>query len=104
MIFNIIYKIIANNYIYRAKGDLHLEKMGRGFAWLDTGTHESLLEASVFVEIIERRQGYKIGCLEEIAWNNGWLSRAQILKNADPLSKNSYGQYLANLVNKGKTN
>ena len=97
-------EITTLNQMYMERGDLNVELLGRGFAWLDTGTHESLLEASNFVEIIERRQGYKIGCLEEIAWNNGWLSRAQILKNADPLSKNSYGQYLANLVNKGKTN
>jgi len=72
--------------------------LGRGFAWLDTGTHETLLEAAMFVETIEKRQGYKIACLEEIALNNGWLSIEKIREIANSLSKNGYGQYLLNLL------
>jgi glucose-1-phosphate thymidylyltransferase len=72
--------------------------LGRGFAWLDTGTHDSLLEASSFVQTIEHRQGYKIACLEEIAFNNGWLTSAQIKQFAQPMMKNSYGQYLLSLI------
>ena len=97
-------EITTLNQKYMERGDLNVELLGRGFAWLDTGTHESLLEAAMFVETIEKRQGYKIACLEEIAWNNGWLSDEQVQKTADTLSKNSYGQYLANLINKGKAN
>ena len=82
--------------------DLNVELLGRGFAWLDTGTHESLLEAALFVETIEKRQGYKIACLEEIAWNNLWLSSEQVMQTASTLSKNSYGQYLANLIESKK--
>jgi len=67
---------------------------------LDTGTHDSLSEASVFVEVLEKRQGLKISCLEEIAWRNGWISDEQLLDIAEPMKKNSYGQYLQNLVNK----
>jgi glucose-1-phosphate thymidylyltransferase len=84
------------------QGDLHVELLGRGFAWLDTGTHESLLEAASFVEIIERRQGYKIACLEEIAWNNKWITREQVLRAAERYSKNSYGNYLKALINEEK--
>ena len=72
--------------------------LGRGFAWLDTGTHESLLEAAQFVETIEKRQGYKVACLEEIAFNNGWLSKEQVTEQGKSLSKNGYGQYLLALV------
>ena len=81
------------------RGDLSVELLGRGFAWLDTGTHESLLEAGMFVETIEKRQGFKIACLEEIVYNNGWLSKDQIQKTGIELSKNSYGQYLISLLN-----
>ena len=96
-------EITTLNQMYMERGDLNVELLGRGFAWLDTGTHESLLEAAMFVETIEKRQGYKIACLEEIAWNNGWLSNEQIMQTAKALSKNSYGQYLADFI-KSETN
>ena len=85
------------NRAYLEAGALNVELLGRGFAWLDTGTHESLLEAAQFVETIEKRQGYKIACLEEIAFNNGWLSKAQLLSQASVIRKNSYGAYLQEL-------
>ena len=91
-------EITTLNQMYMERGDLNVELLGRGFAWLDTGTHESLLEAAMFVETIEKRQGYKIACLEEIAWNNGWLSNEQVMQTAKALSKNSYGQYLMDLI------
>lgn len=91
-------EITSINQAYLETGELNVELLGRGFAWLDTGTYESLLEAASFVETIEKRQGYKIACLEEIAWRNNWLSNEQILKVANEMSKNSYGQYLAELV------
>lgn len=90
-------EITTINQAYMERGDLNVELLGRGFAWLDTGTHESLLEAAMFVETIEKRQGYKIACLEEIAWRNGWLSNDQVAQTAKAMSKNSYGQYLASL-------
>ena len=91
-------EITSVNQAYLERGDLSVELLGRGFAWLDTGTHESLLEASQFVQTIEHRQGYKIACLEEIAFNNGWLSKGQLEEQGLALSKNSYGQYLLDLV------
>ena len=91
-------EITTLNQMYMDRGDLHVELLGRGFAWLDTGTHESLLEAAMFVEIIEKRQGYKIACLEEIAWRNGWLSNEQVEATAKALSKNGYGAYLLGLL------
>ena len=91
-------EITTVNQMYLERGDLNVELLGRGFAWLDTGTHESLLEAAQFVETIEKRQGYKVACLEEIAFNQGWLSKEQILKIGHTMSKNSYGQYLISLV------
>lgn len=91
-------EISCINSAYLERGDLNVEVLGRGFAWLDTGTHESLLEAGLFVETIEKRQGYKIACLEEIAFNNGWLDAASLLRIGKGLSKNSYGQYLLSLV------
>ena len=91
-------EISCVNQAYLERGDLHVEVLGRGFAWLDTGTHESLLEAAMFVETIEKRQGYKIACLEEIAWHQGWLSDESVKKVAVHLSKNSYGRYLSSLV------
>ncbi|HCJ6872858.1 TPA: glucose-1-phosphate thymidylyltransferase RfbA [Vibrio cholerae] len=91
-------EITCLNEMYLKRNQLNVELLGRGYAWLDTGTHESLLEASQFVETIEKRQGYKVACLEEIAFNNGWLNKCQIYSQGQLLSKNSYGQYLLNLV------
>ena len=91
-------EITSINQAYLERGDLTVEQLGRGFAWLDTGTHESLLEAAQFVETIERRQGYKIACLEEIAWRNGWLSTEQVQAVGRALSKNGYGQYLLDII------
>ena len=91
-------EITTVNQMYLERGDLNVELLGRGFAWLDTGTHESLLEAAQFVETIEKRQGYKVACLEEIAFNNGWLTAEQILEIGQSMSKNEYGQYLMSLV------
>jgi glucose-1-phosphate thymidylyltransferase len=91
-------EITCVNNVYLEKGELNVEMLGRGFAWLDTGTHDSLLEASSFVQTIEHRQGYKIACLEEIAFNNGWLTSVQIKKTAQSMIKNSYGQYLLSLI------
>lgn len=87
------------NRAYLEQGNLSVELLGRGFAWLDTGTHESLLEAAQFVETIEKRQGYKIACLEEIAFNQGWLNREMLKQQAEELRKNGYGEYLRSLVN-----
>ena len=91
-------EITSVNQAYLDRGDLNVELLSRGFAWLDTGTHESLLEASHFVETIEKRQGYKIACLEEIAFNNGWLGNDDLHRIGQSLSKNSYGQYLLSLI------
>ena len=91
-------EITTVNQMYMQRGELSVELLGRGFAWLDTGTHESLLEAAQFVETIEKRQGYKVACLEEIALNNGWLTKQQILEIGQSMSKNSYGQYLLDLA------
>ena len=85
------------NRVYLEAGDLHVEKMGRGYAWLDTGTHESMVEASDYVRAIERRQGLKIACIEEIVYRQGWIDRAQLLTLAGPLEKSGYGAYLQSL-------
>jgi glucose-1-phosphate thymidylyltransferase len=86
------------NNAYLERGDLHVERFGRGFAWLDTGTHDSLLEASQYVQTIEHRQGLKVACLEEIAFNNGWIDREQLLSQAQAFGKTGYGQYLYKLA------
>nr|WP_299241751.1 glucose-1-phosphate thymidylyltransferase RfbA [uncultured Halomonas sp.] len=91
-------EITSVNNAYLERGDLRVERLGRGFAWLDTGTHDSLLEASQYVQTIEHRQGLKVACLEEIAWYNGWISDADLLKEADALAKTGYGQYLKHLI------
>ncbi|WP_038085484.1 glucose-1-phosphate thymidylyltransferase RfbA [Thioalkalivibrio sp. ALM2T] len=91
-------EITCVNRAYLDRNKLHVEQLGRGFAWLDTGTHESLLEAAQFVETIENRQGYKIACLEEIAWRNGWISTEELSAAGKSFSKNSYGKYLLDLV------
>lgn len=94
-------EITSINQAYLERGDLNVELLGRGFAWLDTGTHESLLEAAHFVETIEKRQGYKVACIEEIAFNNGWLTAEALQRIGKALSKNGYGQYLLSLVKEG---
>lgn len=91
-------EITTLNEMYLEKNSLHVEKLGRGFAWLDTGTHDSLLEASQFIHTIEKRQGYKVACLEEIAYKKGWLTKDQVALQAKLLAKTGYGQYLQRLV------
>ena len=91
-------EITAVNQHYLAQGQLHVQTMGRGFAWLDTGTHESLLEAAQFIQTLEKRQGLKVACPEEIAWRNGWINTQQLLALAAPLTKTSYGEYLTALA------
>lgn len=86
------------NNAYLERGELRVERFGRGFAWLDTGTHDSLLEASQYVQTIEHRQGLKVACLEEVAFHNGWIDRAQLLKQAQAFGKTGYGQYLFKLA------
>ncbi|MDE1548159.1 glucose-1-phosphate thymidylyltransferase RfbA [Jeotgalibaca caeni] len=90
------------NKAYLEKGLLDVEIMGRGFAWLDTGTHESLLEAALFIETIEKRQNLKVACLEEIAFRMGYISREQLIELAQPLKKNEYGQYMLRLAEQSK--
>jgi len=91
-------EITTVNQMYLSEGRLSVELMGRGYAWLDTGTHESLLEASTFIETIERRQGLKVACIEEIAFEEGFINKEQLLELAQPLAKNQYGQYLLRRV------
>ena len=91
-------EITSINEEYLKRDDLKVELLGRGFAWLDTGTHDSLIEAGQFVQTIEHRQGYKIACLEEIAYNNSWINKDKVLEIAQPLSKNGYGKYLKELI------
>jgi len=91
-------EITSINQMYLEMNELTVELLGRGFAWLDTGTHDSLIEASQFVHTIEKRQGFKVACLEEIAWRKGWMSAEQVLDSARSMEKTSYGQYLMQLV------
>lgn len=93
------YEITDLNKIYLEKGKLSVSILERGTAWLDTGTHESLMQASQFVQVIENRQGFKIGCIEEIAYRKGFIDKSQLLKIAEPLTKSGYGQYLLNVAN-----
>lgn len=91
-------EITTVNQEYLAKKQLKVKTLGRGFAWLDTGTHDSLSEASTYIEVIEKRQGLKVACLEEIAFKNGWISAEKLAAVAEPMKKNPYGQYLLNLA------
>lgn len=91
-------EITSVNQYFLEKGNLRVDLLGRGFAWLDTGTHDSLSEASTFVEVIEKRQGLKLACLEEIAYNNGWIGKEDVRRVAQVMAKNQYGQYLLDLI------
>ena len=91
-------EITSVNQAFLESGELSIETLGRGFAWLDTGTHDSLSEASTFVEVIEKRQGLKVACLEEIAYHQGWLSAEELCRVAEPMKHNQYGQYLLRLL------
>jgi glucose-1-phosphate thymidylyltransferase len=93
-------EITSVNQKFLEDGELMVQTLGRGFAWLDTGTHDSLSEASTFVEVIEKRQGLKIACLEEIAYRQGWIDAQKLEELAQPMIKNQYGQYLMSLIKK----
>ncbi len=93
-------EITTVNQEFLKDGELKVQLLGRGFAWLDTGTHDSLSEASTFIEVIEKRQGLKVSCLEEIAWRNGWIDDEKLLELAKPMMKNQYGEYLVKLLNR----
>jgi glucose-1-phosphate thymidylyltransferase len=97
-------EITSVNQQFLNDEELRVQLFGRGFAWLDTGTHDSLSEASTFIEVLEKRQGLKVSCLEEIAWRNKWISNDQLLEIAEPMCKNEYGQYLLKLLDKRKVN
>ncbi|WP_288061845.1 sugar phosphate nucleotidyltransferase, partial [Thiomonas sp.] len=86
------------NRVYLEQGSLQVQTLGRGYAWLDTGTHESLLDAGQFIATLEKRQGLKVACLEEIAYRQGWIGAEQLLRLAEPLKKNGYGQYLLRVL------
>ena len=92
-------EITSVNQVYLEQQKLKVQTLQRGFAWLDTGTHDSLAEASTFIEVIEKRQGLKVACLEEIAFKRGWISREQLIESSRPMQKNDYGQYLIRLAN-----
>ena len=94
-------EITTVNQKYLEQGNLKVELMGRGYAWLDTGTHESLLEASNFIQTIENRQGLKVACIEEIAYEMAYISKEKLIELAQPLKKNQYGQYLLRRANEG---
>ena len=94
------YEITSVNQQFLADSKLKVQTLGRGFAWLDTGTHDSLAEASTYIEVLEKRQGLKVGCLKEIAFNKGWIDKEQLQKLAQPMAKNPYGQYLMKISSK----
>ena len=91
-------EITTVNQTFLKEGKLQIQRFGRGFAWLDTGTHDSLSEASTFIEVLEKRQGLKISCLEEIAWRNGWIADDDIRRIALPMKNNQYGAYLLRMI------
>jgi glucose-1-phosphate thymidylyltransferase len=91
-------EITSINQEYLDRSELKVELMGRGYAWLDTGTHESLMEASQFIETIEKRTGLKVACLEEIAYQKGWITPEQLREQGESMKKNQYGQYILNLL------
>ena len=93
------YEITTVNQEFLKEGDLKVQTLGRGFAWLDTGTHDSLAEASTYIEVLEKRQGLKVACLEEIAYRQGWISADKLREVAKPMLKNQYGQYLLKIIN-----
>jgi len=93
-------EISTINQIYLKDNNVHIEILGRGFTWLDTGTHESLLAASQFIETIETRQGFKIACIEEVAYNNGWISGEYLLKTTHSMGNNDYKKYILSCINK----
>ena len=97
---NAFFEAEKPEYVFLADGELKVQTLGRGFAWLDTGTHDSLSEASTFVEVIEKRQGLKVACLEEIAFTQGWIDAERLEQVARPMLKNPYGQYLMGLAHK----
>ena len=94
------YEITTVNQRFLADGELKVQTLGRGFAWLDTGTHDSLSEASTYIEVLEKRQGLKVGCLEEIAYTQGWITESKLRELAEPMSGNQYGEYLLSLIGK----
>lgn len=95
-------EITSVNQSFLQRGELKVQTLQRGFAWLDTGTHDSLAEASIFVEVIEKRQGLKIACLEGIAYHNGWITAAKLRELAQPMLRNQYGQYLLKLTDENR--
>ena len=97
-------EITSVNQAFLEDGELKVKTLGRGFAWLDTGTHDSLSEASTFIEVIEKRQGLKIGCLEDIAFRKGWIDEQKMREAAAPMVKNEYGQYLLRVIDEVKQN
>jgi len=94
-------EITSINQVYLDRGKLNVELLGRGFAWMDTGTHDSLMEAGSFIQTIEHSQGYKVACIEEIAFRNGWISKDKLIRLAESLNKNAYGQYLIDIAKEG---
>ena len=94
------YEITTVNQEFLEAGELHVQTLGRGFAWLDTGTHDSLSEASTYIEVLEKRQGLKVGCLEDIAYTNGWITEDKLRALAEPMKGNQYGEYLLSLIEK----